>query len=250
MIKKEARVREVPAVRKAVAILNLLSREEEQIGLNSISKKLDLIPSTTLHILRVLVDEGLVSIDTSTKRYNLDVGVLSLARRLLKGNEHVALLKPELDRLALSYSVTLIAEKIIDIEHSIVTAISHSTSAMRLNVEIGSRFPTLVSATGRCYAAFGGQSNATLLKYFHKLRWSLAPTTEDWKQQIEETRENGYAIDIGNYIAGQMIISAPLMENGIMKYGIAAVGEKSLMNESKIDLANDILTVIKNVELG
>ena len=78
----------------------------------------------------------------------------------------------------------------------------------------------------------------------------MAPTTEDWKQQIEETRENGYAIDIGNYIAGQMIISAPLMENGIMKYGIAAVGEKSLMNESKIDLAKDILTVIKNVELG
>ena len=103
MSKKETRLREVPAVRKAIAILDLLSREQEPISLNIISKKLDQIPSTCLHILRVLVSEGLVSVDTSTKRYDLDVGILSLARRLLKRNEHIRLLKPELDRLALQY---------------------------------------------------------------------------------------------------------------------------------------------------
>jgi DNA-binding IclR family transcriptional regulator len=248
MSKKEARLREVPAVRKAVAILDLLSREQEPISLNIISKKLDQIPSTSLHILRVLVSEGLVSVDTSTKRYDLDVGILSLARRLLKRNEHIRLLKPELDRLAVQYNVTLIAVKIIDIQHSVVISLSHSRSTMRLNVEIGSRFPTLVSATGRCYAAFGGQPSDILLEHFHKLRWSKPPSLADWEQQVAETKGNGYAIDVGNYIAGQMIISAPLIEQGIMRYGIAAVGEVDLVNESKSDLARAILATIKNVE--
>jgi DNA-binding IclR family transcriptional regulator len=119
---------------------------------------------------------------------------------------------------------------------------------MRLNVEIGSRFPTLVSATGRCYAAFGGQPADILLEHFHKLRWSKPPSLADWEQQVAETKGNGYAIDVGNYIAGQMIISAPLIEQGIMRYGIAAVGEVDLVNEAKSDLARAILATIKNVE--
>ena len=62
--KKEVRFREVPAVRKAVSILRLLSRTSEPMGVNAISKELDLVPSTCLHILRVLVAEGLVAPET------------------------------------------------------------------------------------------------------------------------------------------------------------------------------------------
>ena len=57
-----AQVRQVPAVTRAVAILRLLGRNEESLGVNAIARALRLIPSTCLHILRVLVAEELVTL--------------------------------------------------------------------------------------------------------------------------------------------------------------------------------------------
>jgi hypothetical protein len=52
------RVRPVPAVTRAVAILRLLGRSEEALGVHAIARALTLIPSTCLHILRVLVPKA------------------------------------------------------------------------------------------------------------------------------------------------------------------------------------------------
>ena len=244
---KQQRIREVPAVRKAVAILNALSKESEPIGVNAISKKLNLVPSTCLHILRVLVSEGLVAFDPQTKYYALDVGILSLARSLMTGNELVKRIQPELNRLSRSFNATLVTEKVIDIEHSVVIAVSHAKGAMRLNVEVGSRFPTLVSATGRCYAAFGGESEIEIMKYFKRIRWSIAPNINEWNRQVGETREKGYAIDMGNYISGHMVIAVPLIERGIMTYGVAAVGDKSTLLPAEQELSQEIHYLINEV---
>ncbi|HEX9558762.1 MAG TPA: helix-turn-helix domain-containing protein, partial [Reyranella sp.] len=54
------RVRPVPAVTRAVAILRLLGRNRAPMGVKSIAQALDLVPSTSLHILRALVVEQLV----------------------------------------------------------------------------------------------------------------------------------------------------------------------------------------------
>src|SRR5262249_50702680 len=50
-------VRSVPAVTRAVAILRLLGASEEPLGVNAIARALELVPSTCLHILRVLAGE-------------------------------------------------------------------------------------------------------------------------------------------------------------------------------------------------
>lgn len=246
-VKKKVRFREVPAVRKSVAILKLLAKHHEPLGLNSISKTLDLVPSTCLHILRVLVSEGLVTMEADTKRYSLDVGVLSLARSLMRGNEIVRLLQSDLHRISRRYDLSLIVEKTVDIEHSVVVAVSHSTSAMRLNVEVGSRFPTLISAAGRCYAAFSEVSDDELTRRFPKLRWSVPPSMREWKKQINETRKRGYAIDMGNYISGHMVVCVPILQHGVMIYGIAAVGDESRVKEVEPDLIEDIRKMIEAV---
>ena len=76
-------IRAVPAVTRAVAILRLLGRSRAPLGVKAISQALDLVPSTGLHILRVLVAEELVKVDPVTKQYSLGSGVLSLARTAL-----------------------------------------------------------------------------------------------------------------------------------------------------------------------
>ena len=63
--------RQFPAVTRAVAILRALGQSPEPLGVNAIANQLGLIPSTCLHILRVLVAEELVAFDPDNKKYTL-----------------------------------------------------------------------------------------------------------------------------------------------------------------------------------
>ena len=77
---KSVRVRPVPAVSRSIAILRLLGRNKDSLGVKAIADELKLVPSTALHILRVLVSEELVMVDPVSKRYSLGSGMISLAR--------------------------------------------------------------------------------------------------------------------------------------------------------------------------
>src|SRR3977135_3637161 len=66
---KSPRIRAVPAVTRAVAILRLLSRSRTPQSLKAIADSLDLVPSTALHIARALVAEDLLRVDPQTKDY-------------------------------------------------------------------------------------------------------------------------------------------------------------------------------------
>src|SRR5690606_812404 len=149
------RIRAVPAVTRAVAILRLLDRADAPMGVNAIARELDLVPSTCLHILRALTEEELVAVDPATKRYTLEAGIVSLARRALRRDSFSNAVQPELDRLARRHGLTTIGVRVVGLEHMIVVAISHADLGLRLHVDLGSRFPALISATGRCFAAFG-----------------------------------------------------------------------------------------------
>ena len=141
-------VRAVPAVTRAVAILRLLGRTKTPMGVKAISQALGLVPSTSLHILRVLVAEELVKVDAA-KQYSLGMGTLSLARTALDGSDFPTLVQPRIDALSRRYPVTAIGVELPNLEHMIVVALSQTQAPVRLHVDIGSRFPTLISATGR-----------------------------------------------------------------------------------------------------
>ena len=76
-------MRPVPAVSRSIAILRLLGEARPGLGVKAIADRLGLVPSTCLHILRVLVEENLVQIEPATKRYSLAAGMISLARSVL-----------------------------------------------------------------------------------------------------------------------------------------------------------------------
>jgi DNA-binding IclR family transcriptional regulator len=213
--KKQPRIRQVPALSRGIAILRLLGRSDEPLGVHAIARALDLVPSTCLHILRVLADEHLVAVDAATKKYSVAAGLVSLARSALRQHTFPAAARPELDELAETYGSTAIAVEASGLEHMVVVALARSESPLRVHVDIGSRFPTLISATGRCVAAFGDYPKAEIDGRFAKLRWDVPPTLAAWRAEVRAARLNGYAIDDGQYIRGVSIVAAPVrMPNG------------------------------------
>jgi DNA-binding IclR family transcriptional regulator len=179
------------------------------MGVKAIAQSLGMVTSTCLHILRVLVDEGLVKVD-ATKRYSLGVEMLSLARSAIDSNSFPAAVQAVLDRVSTLWSVTAIGVEIGGLDHMVVLALSHSKIPFRLHVDVGSRFPALISATGRLVAAYSGQPWREIERRFRALRWQDAPDIKVWRKELEAVRKKGYSIDRGNYISGVTVLAVPV----------------------------------------
>ncbi len=242
-------VRAVPAVTRAVAILRLLGRHKTPLGMKAISQALGLVPSTSLHILRVLVAEELVKVDTA-KQYSLGMGALSLARTALDNSDFPTLVQPHIDALSRRYPVTAIGVELPNLEHMIVVALSQTQAPVRLHVDIGSRFPALISATGRCVAAFSGQPQVEIDKRFRALRWHNAPTYAAWRKEVETARRQGFSIDRGNYIAGVTVVAVPVLNvAGTIAQTIVSVGISSQLDRAaSVALAHDMQDAARAVE--
>jgi DNA-binding IclR family transcriptional regulator len=215
----------VPAVSRAAAILRLLGRSAEPLGVQAIARALRIVPSTCLHILRTLVAEELASVDPATKHYTLGPGTLLLARQWLGRSRFDDLAQPVLDAVARAHGVTAMGVQLAGLDHMVVVAMARAEGMIQLHTQIGSRFPAIISATGRCIAAFGGHDRDELRRRFRLLRWDNAPSLAEWETQIAHTRTQGYAVDQGHYMAGVTIVAAPVFAPGpVLTHSLVALG--------------------------
>ncbi|MXO89947.1 IclR family transcriptional regulator [Pontixanthobacter aquaemixtae] len=232
-----------PAIARAVAILRLLGRSEKPLGVQAIARELELVPSTCLYVLRALVEEQLVAVDPNSKLYRLDAGVLSLARGWLKQDRFADIVQPELDLLAQQSGVSTMAVQIVGLDHIIVIGTAQGSASFQLSAHIGSRFPALISATGRCIAAFADVSVASLQERFSELRWDNPPTFEQWLTQIGETRTRGFAVDDGFYMAGATVLAAPVFSQpgSAPGHALVALGMEGNVRDAGVDMIGEAL---------
>lgn len=234
---RTVRVRPVPAVSRSIAILRLLGRVGQPLGVKAIADELALVPSTCLHILRVLVAEELVTWDPATKRYALGNGMISLARSVLDRSGFPQLIQPVLDRLAGRFGVTAMGVEITSKDTVVVLALSHSNQPFRVHTDVGSRFDTLVSATGRLIAAHGGESWTDLRKKFSQIHWDKAPRFDTWKKEVELARSQGFSVDRDNFMAGLTVVAVPVFTaGGRLAYTVVVVGLSSQLTTVATDL--------------
>lgn len=243
-----------PAISRAAAVLRLLGKSETPLGLQPVARALGLNPSTCLYVLRALVAEELVSLDADTKRYRLEAGVLTLARQWLRRDRFADLAQAPLDRLAQGFGLTMLGVQIFGLDHIVVVAMSQSSQNFQLSTQVGSRFPALISATGRCIAAFGHYPPEELRRRFDTLRWEQAPGWDEWQAQVRQTREQGFAVDSGNYISGVTVVAAPVWkahgtsEGGRPSHALVAIGiGGGAMRERLPELEDSLLASARNL---
>jgi len=237
-----------PAISRAAAVLRALGRSDTPLGVQAIARELGLVPSTCLYVLRALVAEEFVAFDAETKRYSLDAGVLTLAQHWLRGNRFNDLAQPVLDQIGQAFDVTTLGVHIVGLEHIIVVVASQAGNNFQLSTQIGSRFPALISATGRCIAAFGDHAAADLEARFRTLRWDEPPTLDEWKAQVRQTRELGLAVDAGHYIAGVTVVAAPVWKTRAkLSHALVAIGLEGAVRRSGLVALQDAVRTAARV---
>ena len=231
--KKEVRVRQVPAVSRSIAILRLLGNTRQGMGVKAIADALGLVPSTCLHILRVLVSEELVRVDATTKQYSLGTGMIRLARSVLQTGSFAQIVQPVLDRLAATRGVTAMGVEVTPQQSVVVLAISRSNQPFRLHTDVGSQFTNLVSATGRLIAAYGGDNWTVLRKKYNAVPWDQAPGFATWRQEVEQARNRGWALDRDNFVAGLTVVAVPVFDAaGKFTHTLVATCLSTQLNEA------------------
>lgn len=194
-----ARIREVPAVRRATAILRHLSRHPDAMTVSRIARDLDIIPSTCLHLLRELMAAHLVAFEPNGKTYKLGLGLLALANELSTGNIYIQAARPILERFARAHGVSVSAQQRDGEESVIVAAV---TAREGFEAPLGYRVNVLSSASGRLLAVHSGWSTAQLRSRFERVRWQKPPVYERWLAEVARAGRDGHACDPGNFRAG------------------------------------------------
>lgn len=241
-VAKAVKDSKAPAISRAAAILRLLGKSDTPLGVQAIARELGLVPSTCLYVLRALTEEELIAFDPDTKRYSLQAGVLTLARQWLRRDQFSDLAQPVLDRLTQTFGATMLGVQLVGLDHMIVVAISQSGRNLQLSTQVGSRFPALISATGRCIAAFGDYPEAELETRFRALRWDEPPSFSEWQDQVSQARVQGFAVDEGQYIAGVTVIAAPVWKApGRPIHALVAIGIGGALKRGGLNALSEAL---------
>ncbi len=242
----------VGALSAGLKVLNFLVRAEAPVGVSRVARELGLSPSTCFNLLRTLVHERLVEFNPDKKTYVISFGLLALAKGVFERDQFIKFLRPRLERIASSHRVTVTLWHRVGDERVVLVDRVDAAAAVRVHMSIGQRLPLFVGALGRCFAAFEGMPRDKVRRQFDMLRWESPPDFEDYWQDIQNTRECGYAVDRDNFVRGITIIAAPLLNDaGAPTMAISAIGFSGQFTDDSIAaLANDMRSNLVDVRLS
>ena len=202
------RLRAVPAVRRATAILRHLARHAHGLTVTCIANELDIIPSTCLHILRELVAARLVAFEKSGKTYRLGLGLLVLANGLGRQDVFIQAAQPRLATFAHDHGVSVSAQQRDGDDVVIVAAV---TAGEGLEAPLGKRLPLLSAAGGRLFAGSCEWTATQMRAQFNRVRWQKAPSYDAWLNEVGLAKSRGHAVDDGNFRLGITSIAAGVL---------------------------------------
>lgn len=225
----------VGALSSGLKVLRYLTRASTPLGVTRIANDLGLNASTCFNLLKTLVHENLIVFDEPTKTYSIGLGLVELAKGALEKASYVRLLKPHLQELAERHNVTTTLWQRTSDERVVLVDLAESGSPMRIHMSIGQRLPMYIAALGRCMAAHSGLTQFELRRKLNELRWEDGPGFEMYMQEVQKTRQNGYAVDCGNYVKGAVTVSSPVLDNTFCPImAVSAVGFSTQFSDRSI----------------
>lgn len=199
--------RDVGAVVQALRVLRALSDAREPLRLTEVARLAEISPSTTLNILRTLVNERVIAFDRLNKTYAMDLGILELARPLLNRTD-LEQLRPHIRSIADHYGALVSVWRPNGQEKLLLVERVAPEVDVRLEMRLSTRLPIGAGAVGRAMLAASTTDSMNLLELHRAVRWTNAPTLDDYRDSIEAVGSKGYALDDGNLIGGVCSLAA------------------------------------------
>ena len=215
----------VPAVERALNVLEYFSLNNDEKSLKAIGDDLDIPSASLFRIIKNLVSRGyLLQVESNPPKYVLGYKIPQLASRYSDNYTIANVIKPYMERLSQRTNQTVQfaverGKQIIYIEQVLSAApvnfIAHLYTPMEINT----------SAGAKCILA----------------QWKTIVDKEKYLEELRITRERGYGLDYEEFNKGICCIAAPVF--GSDHECIGAIGVTGGSEEYK---NNDKFEVLKN----
>ncbi len=229
----------VPALRRAVALLDMVSSSGGTLTAAEITRNAGLPKSTVHGLLAVMVELNLL-IKNNDGRFSTGAHPLRWANSFLSEMDIVAIFRDYFaaETALASYTVTL---TIRDKDEVVYIGCRNSDRPLGHSFRIGMRLPASYTATGKIFLSeLSGQALSDM--FANGLPPALSPrsvkTLPLLLQELEETRMRGYSVDDGQIREGMICIGAAIRD--YTGQAIAGIAISLLENETSPEIIRNL----------
>lgn len=233
----------VPAVDKTFAILDLLAKSKESLGISEITRALNLNKSTVFNISHTLADLEILK-QAPDNKFSLGIKFYLLGRASRIGSEIISTIHPYLEVINQKTNLSVFLGLRSDWNVIIVDKVDAAFD-IKISSEIGMRLPLLAGAGGK--AILAGMSEQEIDRILSKnglqryTRYSVVDLIK-YKKMLKKTRQEGYAVDKEEYIEGIRALAVSLnINHSSSQFAIWAVGLKRQIADEVIDTYSGLL---------
>lgn len=204
------------AVLNALDILDLLGRAPERLRLMDIARELDLPESTVHRLLASMAEKGYVQQRERNGPYSLGWKIVTLARSLGTELRLVQDLRPYLEQLLREVRQTVNLGVLNDLQVAYLDCLTPN-HAVALYTPPGLLVPAYATSLGKALLAYlpaAELEEALSRLYLEALTPRTITTRSRLKAALEAVREQGYAVDRGEFHRDVYCIASPLLEPG------------------------------------
>lgn len=210
-----AKAMSVPAVERALTVLELLTQSRKGFSISEVSRRLEL-PKSSIHlILTTLERRGYLRRNSQTGKYQFGLKLVSLSRTAIESLELRQEAKPFLQGLMRKTGLT-VHMAILERNEAVIIEKVQPLGLIQLATWIGRRMDVNCTGAGKALIAFLPDeefdreiTSKGLAKHNHKTIVSL----NKLKQEFVKIRESGYAFDDEEDEIGLRCIGAPVFDN-------------------------------------
>lgn len=226
----------MPAVERALAVLEMLAASRKGLTLSEIARNLDLNRSSIYYVLRTLEQHGYIMRPSARDRYTFTPRLFTLANRSLEGLGIREKGTPFLQRLARETGLT---GHLTILSQSELVILDKATPVGKgpLPTWIGKWLPVHCTAAGKALLAFQPEDvidlciNRGLIRYNENTIVSAKRLRAD----LERIRIRGYSIDDEEETLGLRCVGAPVLQGSISVAAISLSGTTLEIHEENVD---------------
>lgn len=214
------------SVAKAMELLQLLSRSKKPLSLKELSAQCGYPKSTVFGLLTTMRTYDVVT-QTPDGKYSLGLRLFEYGRQVERSWDISLVARPYMEHLCQQTGASVVLS--VCEGGSVVTLDQAETrGGLHIVSDVGSRLPLYCTSQGKVFLAQMARTDAEKLLRRQKMTQFTPHTiTElpELMQEIERCRENGYAIENGEYKIGLRSISAPVRTvDGEARYTVGVIG--------------------------
>ena len=244
----------VPAVERAMRILNAFTDSQPEYGVSELSHALDINKSTVHGIVRTLSEYRMLEQDPNTRKYRLGPGLIELGGLARTRRDLRQVARPFLGDLMRQTQETVLLGVFEDDGITIIDTM-HPTRELRITAAPGQRLPYSAGSFGRAFLAWMREEDVDRLIQTYGLRRFTETTITDparYKVSLEQVRQQGFAIDDSEeYLEGVWAVSAPILDADGMLAVLTVVGFTSRMeNDAKRIAIGATTQAAQQISLG